>query len=47
LQMLRTVPASSLTYHQARGDFAAWATGSLGDDSLANYLHNLAQQRLA
>jgi hydroxymethylpyrimidine pyrophosphatase-like HAD family hydrolase len=46
LQMLRTVPAGSLAYHQARGDFAAWATGSLGDDCLANYLHNLAQQRL-
>ncbi|MBI4772132.1 MAG: HAD hydrolase family protein [Chloroflexi bacterium] len=46
LQSLPEVPIESLNYHQARGDFAAWASGALGDDTLAAHLHNLAHRLL-
>ncbi len=46
LKILPEVPTSSLVFHQARGDFAAWASGALGDDVLAGHLYNLAQRPL-
>ena len=46
LQCLRTLPLESIIYHQRRGDFAAWANGSLGDRVLADHLHKLAQRSL-
>jgi len=46
LQCLRDLPMESLLYHHARGDFAAWAEGALGDRVLADHLHKLAQRAL-
>jgi hydroxymethylpyrimidine pyrophosphatase-like HAD family hydrolase len=46
LQLLPGLPIESLTYHQARGDFAAWADGALGDGELAAHLHKLAHRPL-
>lgn len=46
LQCLQTLPVESLTYHQARGDFASWVDGTLGDRVLADHLRKLAQRPL-
>ena len=47
LQCLRSLPPASLTYHQARGDFARWARTGLGDGILGNHLSKLAQRSLS
>ncbi|MGD8819995.1 MAG: HAD hydrolase family protein [Anaerolineae bacterium] len=47
LQCLRSLPTSSLVYHQRRGDFARWAKKGLGDGILADHLGKLAQRSLA
>jgi len=47
LQCLRTVPVASLSYHQARGDFARWVADALGDGVLADQLLKLARRPLA
>jgi hypothetical protein len=47
LQCLRNLPIESLAYHQARGDFAAWADSTLGDRVLADHLRKLGQRSLA
>jgi hydroxymethylpyrimidine pyrophosphatase-like HAD family hydrolase len=46
LQCLQTLPIESLTYHQARDDFASWVDSSLGDRVLAAHLRKLAQRSL-
>jgi hypothetical protein len=46
LQCLSDLPIESLSYHQARGDFAAWAEGALGDGILATQLRKLAHRSL-
>ncbi len=46
LQLLPDLPIESLTYHQARGDFAAWVEGTLGDGELAAHLRKLAHRPL-
>jgi hypothetical protein len=46
LQCLESLPIDSLLYHQARGDFAAWADGSLGDTVLASGLSKVAKRGL-
>jgi hypothetical protein len=45
-QCLSQLPVESLAYHQARGDFAAWADTALGDRVLADHLRKLAQRSL-
>ena len=46
LNCLAILPLDCLLYHQARGDFAAWADGALGDTVLASRLSRLAGRRL-
>lgn len=46
LRVLPTLPGECLAYHQARGDFAAWVRGALGDGILAGHLHKLAHRPL-
>ncbi|MCB0162929.1 MAG: HAD hydrolase family protein [Anaerolineae bacterium] len=46
LQLLPDLPAESLAYHMARGDFAAWIEGALGDAELAAHLRKLAHRSL-
>lgn len=46
LQCLSTLPIASLAYHDARGDFAAWAAGALGDGELALHLRKLSHRTL-
>ncbi len=46
LQLLARLPIESLSYHQARDDFAAWAEGALGDAELAAHLRKLAHRQL-
>ena len=46
LQLLADLPIESLTYHQNRDDFAAWAEGALGDVELAAQLRKLAHRQL-
>jgi hydroxymethylpyrimidine pyrophosphatase-like HAD family hydrolase len=46
LQCLPTLPIACLTYHDARGDFAAWAEGALGDGELAAHLRKLSHRSL-
>lgn len=46
LQLLADLPSESLTYHQLRNDFAAWAEGALGDAELAVHLRKLAHRQL-
>ena len=46
LQVLSDLPTECLKYHQARGDFAAWAEGALGDAELAAHLRKLAHRPL-
>jgi hypothetical protein len=43
-EALARVPIESLTYHHERSDFAAWVTGSLHDEILANHLGKLAHR---
>jgi hypothetical protein len=46
LQCLAQVPIASLEFHQARGDFAAWAERTLGDSDLAGQLRKLAHRKI-
>ena len=46
LQLLSDLPVESLTYHDARGDFSAWAEGALGDAELAAHMRKLAHRQL-
>jgi len=46
VQIIPSLPLESLAYHQARGDFAAWAEGALGDGELAAHLRKLANRGL-
>jgi len=46
LQLLADLPIESLSYHQNRGDFSAWAEGALGDAELAAHLRKLAHRQL-
>ncbi len=45
-EAIRDVPAESLEYHLARGDFERWLTAVLHDDELARRLHKLSSRRL-
>lgn len=45
-ELLPTLPAASLDYHQTRGDFAKWIRGALGDDLLAGHIEKLAHRNL-
>lgn len=46
LQLLPDLPAESLAYHMARGDFAAWTESALGDAELAAHLRKLTHRSL-
>jgi hypothetical protein len=46
LQILPNLPIKSLSYHQARNDFAKWAEDALGDEGLAGHLRKLAHRQL-
>ncbi len=46
MQLIPALPISSLAYHQARGDFAAWVESALGDEELAVHLRKLANRPL-
>lgn len=46
LRLLPNLPIESLTYHNTRGDFAAWAEDALGNTDLALHLRKLAHRRL-
>jgi hypothetical protein len=46
LRHLPNLPADSLAYHQMRDDFAAWAEVALGDEHLADQLHQLTRRSL-
>ncbi len=46
LDALMQVPLTSLEYHQARGDFVAWAEQTLGDGELAGQLRKLAHRKI-
>ena len=43
-ELIATLPLASLTYHQARGDFAAWVRKVLDDEVLATHLDKLAHR---
>jgi hypothetical protein len=43
---LSKVPPESLSFHEKRGDFEAWAEGSLKDDALAKDLAGLRRRKL-
>jgi len=45
LQLLPDLSIESLSYHQSRNDFAAWAEGALGDAELAAHLRKLAHRQ--
>ncbi|MEN8712328.1 MAG: DUF5752 family protein [Arenicellales bacterium] len=45
LQLLPELSIESLSYHQSRNDFAAWAEGALGDAELAARLRKLAHRQ--
>ena len=45
-EILPTLPITSVLYHARRGDFAAWARGALGDESLALHLAKLCHRDL-
>lgn len=45
-ELLPTLPAATLDYHQARGDFAKWVRRALGDDILAGHIEKLAHRAL-
>ena len=44
-ELLPTLPAASIAYHQERNDFAKWARGALGDANLAAHLEKLARRK--
>lgn len=46
LRVIPTLPGECLAYHQARGDFAAWVRGALGDGILAAHLDKLGHRPL-
>ena len=46
LHCLPNLPLESLAYHQARGDFTAWAESALGDGILAARLRKIAHRSL-
>jgi hydroxymethylpyrimidine pyrophosphatase-like HAD family hydrolase len=43
-ELVATLPASSLVYHQKQGDFAAWVKNSLGDATLAIQIAKLSRR---
>ena len=45
LQLLPDLSIESLSYHQSRNDFAAWAEGALGDAELTAHLRKLAHRQ--
>jgi hydroxymethylpyrimidine pyrophosphatase-like HAD family hydrolase len=45
-ELLPTLPAETLLYHSGRGDFAAWARTTLGDDLLAAELDKISHRDL-
>lgn len=44
-EILSNLPLESLTYHQERGDFAAWIRRVLADEDLAAHVDKLAHRK--